>query len=184
MTKDDNKQKKTGFFDNFLWWKIDPEEIAFQVKNYQELSIMKSARGQAFLAALFSVAVTFIFVLFLEFDSSMLWDAAILFILGVFMYLGHRWAMIGGMLLWTLEKAYSLIDRPSGAFITLLWWALFMRFFYLAFKVESQRIKAKKAEKVKPTLGIVELEKLAELRDKGVITKEDFDKKKSEILGV
>lgn len=45
-------------------------------------------------------------------------------------------------------------------------------------------IEDKIAGKTSPNSGLNDLEKLQELKDKGIITQEEFDKKKSQILGL
>ncbi len=192
----ENKKKSQSIFTDFswlLWWQLDKDELQKQVEEYETLKITQSARGISLLFLLFSVVVTTGFVLFLNWDSSAFLDAFLFLILGFFIYKGHRWAMIGAMLLWTFEK-FSMfgefyLTTVSSILFSLLWWAIYMHAFYLAFKIEGLRAKAKK-EPVNANKTIIkgrnfdELERLAELKNKGVITEEDFNKKKGEILGL
>jgi len=64
--------------------------------------------------------------------------------LGAFIYFGHRWAMILGMILWTGEKALQLVSMfQTGHFANpigiLIFWGVFMHAMYLAFRVEQSR---------------------------------------------
>jgi len=194
----ENKKKSQSIFGWLLWWQLDKDELQRQVKEYETLKIYQSARGISLLFLLFSAVATTGFILFLNLDSSNFLDIFLFLILGFFIYKGHRWAMIGAMLLWTFEKLYMFIEQSSTIignpsftriFLPLLWWATYMHAFYFAFKVEGLRAKAKK-ELVNANKEIIkgrsfdELERLAELKNKGVITEEDFNKKKREILGL
>jgi len=71
----------------------------------------------------------------------------------------------------------------------LFFWTITMHFYYLAFKVEGLRAKDKKElinanNTIAERKSFDELERLAELKNKGVITEEDFNKKKRQILGL
>jgi glucosamine--fructose-6-phosphate aminotransferase (isomerizing) len=55
---------------------------------------------------------------------------------------------VTAMLLWTLDKAMSLpvaAVRPSSTVMLVIWWTTFMHAFYLAFRVEHARKKARPA---------------------------------------
>lgn len=149
------KKKDKSIFTDFswlFWWRLDKDELQKQVEEYETLKISQSARGISLLFLLFSAVVTTGFILFLDWDSSAFLDVFLFLILGFFIYKGHRWAMIGAMLLWTYEKFSILIFEDFSSptvkpfyhiFLSLLWWAVYMHFFYLAFRVESLRAKAK-----------------------------------------
>ena len=146
------KNKKTHHW--FFWWKVEEEELKNQVENYSTLKITHSARGQSVLCLLFSIVLTFLCISFgwLGADNSSYFDIIIFVILAFFIYRGHKWAMIGAMILWTFEKGYQIFDyfqnqassNSNGAFIlylAILWWAFYMSAFWLAFQTE---IKIKK----------------------------------------
>jgi tetratricopeptide (TPR) repeat protein len=67
--------------------------------------------------------------------------------LGYFIYRGHQWAMISAMLFWSGEKFYQIYAGLQNSatyhyfWFGLIWWAIYMRAFYLAFKVEKARRK-------------------------------------------
>jgi len=192
--------KKSNFFDWMLWWRIDKNELEKQVREYETLKITQSARGISLLMLLLSFTITLGFVLFLNWDSSGIFDAFLFLVLGFFIYKGHRWAIIGAMLLWSYEKLYMLYIQYQNAsvagssspspFPSLIWWAIYMHAFYLAFQVERLRAKERKEVRLcnqsdSPNYGyLTEIEKLADLKNKGIITEEDFNKKKKQILGV
>ncbi len=52
--------------------------------------------------------------------------------------------MIAAMVLWTAEKGLQLFPilqtgTVKSPFVVLIWWAVFMHAFYLAFRVEMHR---------------------------------------------
>lgn len=195
--KDEKKKKGGNLWSWLLWWNLDKNEIQAQADTYNSLKITQSARGISFLLLIFSAVVTVIFILFLNWDSSALFDAIAFLVLGYFIYKGHKWAMLGAMALWTYDKLFILFQQYETAsatggstpnpIITLIWWATYMHAFWLAFQVERLRSKTKKAAALNQSTSkhnLDDLEKLADLKSKGIITEEDFNKKKSEILGI
>jgi hypothetical protein len=67
-------------------------------------------------------------------------------VLSLFINLGHRWAMIGAMVLWTLEKTFVVLvglgPAHRGAPLVvgqLIWWCIYMHAFYFALRIEQQR---------------------------------------------
>jgi hypothetical protein len=66
-------------------------------------------------------------------------DPAAMLALAVFVHQGKRWAMIGAMLVWTVEKTLQIAGNPGFIFIGLPWWAAFMHAFYMALMVERRR---------------------------------------------
>ena len=72
-------------------------------------------------------------------------DAGLSILIAIFVYLGHRWAILVAMAWWTLEKTLSLVDLEhlnAGAAISqLVWWCVYMHAFWLAFRVERERRK-------------------------------------------
>lgn len=125
----------------FLWWQLDPDELHKQVEGYQSLKIHQSAKGQSLLLLIFSAAMNTALILFSILDSFVFLDVFLFLVLGFFIYQGHKWAMMGAMILWTLEKLLSLLE--VNPIISLIWWAVYMHAFYLAFKVENLRANLK-----------------------------------------
>lgn len=129
-----------------LWWHIDPSELDEQIAAYGTLSIFKSARGISTLCLSFSAALTIAFVAFRVVPASAYADVLLFFFLALFIYLGHRWAMIAAMLLWTAEKAIIAVSglgsiHPNGGMLIgqFFWWTAYMHPFYLSFRVEQKR---------------------------------------------
>lgn len=134
-----------------LWWKIEPEELQKNIVEYDTLRIYQSARGISLLLLLLAVILNIIGICVGQQNAWALVDAIVAFGLGVFIYRGHRWAMLLAMVFWTLDKAfniYRLANMPelhgSGYFVVanLIWWAVYMHAFYLAFIVEKEHIRA------------------------------------------
>jgi hypothetical protein len=144
--KKDAPKKKGGNW--LLWWKIDQAELDRQVSQYGSLGFIHSARGMSVLCLVLSCTITACAAFFGAFgmDSTAYFDVALFAVLALFIYLGHRWAMLGAMALWTLEKVLIIAQglgpthQVSGmAFGQILWWALYMHPFYFAFRIEQRR---------------------------------------------
>ncbi len=66
-------------------------------------------------------------------------------VLGTFILFGHRWAIVTTMLVWTYEKGYMIFTNPSKTRVKaaligqIIWWAFYMRTFYLALRIENER---------------------------------------------
>lgn len=137
--------KKNKFLSWIFWWRVDDNELTKQIKEYKKLGLFHSARKISALLFFFSALATASIVLALDLNRYTLIDALLMFLLGIFMYLGHRWAIIGAMIYWTYTKIYLTFPNPTGIqadfIISLVWWLAYMHFFYLAFKVEQERRK-------------------------------------------
>lgn len=179
-----------------LWWRLDQDELNRQIAEYHSLKITQSARGQSLLLLIFSACVTTLLIAFFSWSTDAFFDVFLALFLGYFIYKGHKWAIIGAMAYWSLAKAYLVFDgfqtspgkSSPSPIIHLVWWAIYMSPFYLAYKVEQARDKEKQShELIEVTTGskvgdLDKLEKLAELKDKGIITEEEFITKKKQIL--
>ncbi len=187
-----NKKKRGSFWPWLLWWRLDQNELDKQIAEYQSLKITQSARGQSFLFIIFSGLVTTILILFFNSSSANFVGVFISLLLGYFIYRGQKWAMITAMIYWSFNQLIqvykgiesyvinsgdpNLTSISSTILIHLLWWAIYMHAFYLAFTAERLR-KQNQAQIPKVFPKQNELEKLAELKDKGIITEEEFKKK-------
>jgi len=119
------------------------EEFEIQVKDYDSLSITKSKRGQAVLAISFFVCLTLIFAFF---DVVPMLDALVAVIvygiLSIFIYKGHRWAMVSTMFMWTLDKGYQMIQLEGKVIIgVFFWWLFLMSLLYSSILIENSRRK-------------------------------------------
>jgi hypothetical protein len=123
-----------------LWWRIDKGDLDKQVAQYDTLRF--PIRKVAAALLLLSATVT---MLAIDIDKLDLWsytDVMLLTILAVFIYFGHRWAMIGAMILWTVNKGIIAYDGIEHTIISLLLqvciWYIYMRVFYFSFRVEQE----------------------------------------------
>lgn len=123
----------------FLFWIINPDKLKQQVEQYNTLKIYQSARGVSFLWLIFSMIVSMFMISWHLMPVSAMADVALFLFFGFFIYLGYPWAMIGAMILWTVEKIYSVYTIRNSFVVQLIWWAIYMHYFYLAYRVERQR---------------------------------------------
>lgn len=132
---------KKGVASTFSW-KITKEELKYQLDNYGTLKITQSYKGISVLItlALLALSVVLGFFNFVTLED-VLYGLIIYLPILFFVYKGHRWAIVGLMLLWTFEKGYQLFT--AGNIIPLFWWAIIIPFFYKALKVENERKKLK-----------------------------------------
>lgn len=139
-TEEKKSKNSLGFL---TWWIVNDEKIKYQANNYYKLKL-GSYRTISALCLVFAAALTSLFVLFGSLPTSTYVDAALFLFLAIFVYLGHRWALVTTMILWTFEKGYAayeaMIDTKSSQVVMqIFWWAFFMNYFYKAFKVEQLR---------------------------------------------
>ena len=134
-------KSKNTFFNTLLWWKISKDELENQITNYDSLNIWNSSRKISFLLLLFSCILTLVLVLFEQLDTSAYCDVILFLLFGVFVFLGHRWAIVFSMLLWTFEKGSLLLSGKQSPIIQIIWWCIYMKPFYLALCVEYERRK-------------------------------------------
>ncbi len=124
-----------------LWWRISDEEVDRQVRSYDRLKLLQSARGLS-MVLLLAAALVMSFVIFFGGEGALDYiDVGLFGILAVLIYEAYRWAMLAAMVVWTADKVWSAID-PGGAamiVVAILWWAAYMRVFWLAFRTETRR---------------------------------------------
>lgn len=194
----ENKSKGDSIWNLLLWWKTDEQEINKQVEQYNKLSIFNSKKGRSFLL------LSLVTLLALVVGRGALLNVGLSFIIAFFVYKGNRWVMIGIMIWMTYFWFYRLytfiittsnngINRQIIPLIAVyFFWAIPMHIIFYALKVEQARTKQLKENKtvkeIKPEIkqnnNLSELEKLAELKDKKIITEDDFNRKKKELLGL
>ncbi len=127
-----------------LWWRVDAKAVEKQARQYRKLPFYETSRGQGALLLLLSAAISTAMILLASHNLYGLADVVLFLALAVFVYLGHRWAIIGAMVLWTLEKLIQLIavlyvHNYVMPFTTVLWWTIYMHVFYTALRVEQHR---------------------------------------------
>jgi hypothetical protein len=148
-------KKKFGW-DWIFWWRIDPAEPDIQVEQYETLRFWKAARKLSVACLAFSVCTVIAFIYFKLSDSIAYWDAGVFAVLAAFIYFGHRWAMIAAMILWTIDKGLFIAQgfdsgsAGSNPIMQIIWWAVFMHAFYLAFRVEQEKRKRNRENSALP----------------------------------
>lgn len=136
----DTKRSKKSALSTFLWWRPDPAEVERQVAGYSSLRVWQSARGISSLLCLFSATVTVLLGSYIHLSSgAIITEVTVWSTIAILMYRGYRWAFILGMALWTFEKASMLLSSGAAPIVQLIWWAIYMSAFFLAFKVEARR---------------------------------------------
>ena len=127
---------------------LNGQELDRQARDHKTLSFWKSARAGAVLCLVISMAITvaMIFFRFGGTDASAFVDVAIFAVLAIFIGFGRRWAMIGAMIVWTLEKTFTGIGMmqsgsSGAAFSQVIWLCFYMHAYYFAFRVEQRRRK-------------------------------------------
>lgn len=133
--------KKQNFFSKLLFWKLDESELEIQINQYDTLKGIKSWRKFASILTIAVIILTIAGSLVGLVSGTGAVIAGIIYT--PFAYLiwkGKKWALIVMMILWTLEKAGSVIDRPASVVIVLIWWDYFMRYYWGAYQVEKRRL--------------------------------------------
>ena len=148
MTETD-ESPKTSRWSWLLWWQIDQAKLEKQVTQYDTLEIRESMRGISVLCIAAIVALDVCFIAFGQTGSTYAADLyappVAMTVLAVFIYLGHRWAMLGAMIVWTAGKFFSVamgVGNTHGQgqlVLQIVWWCIFMHPFYFAFRVEQDR---------------------------------------------
>jgi ABC-type dipeptide/oligopeptide/nickel transport system permease subunit len=197
--KMESKKKKTSFLRWLLWWQIDQDELTTQVSSYHLLKVTQSIRGQSLLLLIFSACATTVSIAFFSSPIANFIEVVISLLLGYFVFRGHKWAMVGAMLFWSFEKfillydgfqSYSPDHSSPNPIIHIIWWAIYMHAFYFSFMVEKARDKEAQAQIAVSSASAVtvgdldELERLSEFKNKGIITEEEFNAKKKQILNL
>lgn len=87
----------------------EQRDLEYQIDNYEYLNIKESYRGQVILVFsglyIFSFLLSFFGLVAL---TDLLWSLVIYIPILFFIYKGHRWAIITMMVLWTIEKLYTI----------------------------------------------------------------------------
>ena len=126
-----------------LWWRLSEDEIVAQVLGYDALAFWQSARGlSSLLLAVAAAATSLVTVIAVGIDDSEPLDylpAAICAILAVLVWSGNRWAILAAMVFWTVDRALQplMSGRIELLILAVLWWAVYMHVFWLAFRTET-----------------------------------------------
>ena len=132
------KRKRTK-----IWsWNIDEVELKNQVENYRDLGIKKSYRGQSVLI----VSASMVFGLLISFQGDSVYITTV--ILGLilyvpilfFVYKGHRWAIVALMILFAIDKGFTIYEVGGTGIVSGLiisYWI--MGCFWKCLQVENER---------------------------------------------
>ncbi len=121
------------------WWQTDQAEIDEQARLYDAIGFRNSWRGWAVLCLALNGFITVVMAAVSAATFGSLLDVAVMAILALFIYRGHRWAMIGAMILCTIEKVFWIAAHPDTAVTAIIWWGFNIHVFYNAFRVEQRR---------------------------------------------
>jgi predicted membrane protein len=139
----EQKKKNLGYI-NWFNWKLEEKELKNQIENYNTLGFLKSLRKLSFALIIFSIIITLIFIAVGSLQTDAFVDVFIWAILAIFVYRGQKWAIIGAIILWTLEKGFQLYGFVEGGnsstlLLPILWWAIYMDVFWKTYRVEQER---------------------------------------------
>ena len=141
---------------NYWWsWSIGAEELDKQVRQYHELKFTQSYRGVCVLFFLIVMAWSLLLVIGANIFLGSAFPLSIVNViiglipygvLSIFVYKGHRWALIVLLIYWIVDKVTTTIDivrynpniSPLGSLVFL---AIGITFIVKALKVENARKK-------------------------------------------
>src|SRR5213592_3091779 len=116
MDQKENDQKQgNNIFSQLAWWSIDKAELEEQVNKYKLLGMTKSVRKISFLMILGLVLLNLIFVEKHIVVTEAYYLTAAYFSLALLIYKGFKFAMVITMVLWTLDKGFSLYQTAKIA---------------------------------------------------------------------
>lgn len=123
---------------------MTPEVLRDQVDNYKTLKVTQSYRGVTVLIfsglLLLSLILGYLGVFAL---SDAVLGVLIYIPVLLFVYLGHRWAMVLLMIFWTIDKVYTLyLSLQNGEgflYGAIIWWLVVTPYVYRALLVENER---------------------------------------------
>jgi len=150
MGEEKNKKQSESFWSwNLFKWSMGGVALKNQIENYNTLKFFSSARKSAVAIMIFSLVIGLILNLVkgsLATISEAWLDILLVFILAFFVYKGHKWAIIGAMIYWTIDRMYAVVnsfstERPGDIGIIFIWWTFYMSVFWKAYQVEKERKK-------------------------------------------
>ncbi|MCK4473655.1 zinc-ribbon domain-containing protein [Candidatus Parcubacteria bacterium] len=134
------KTEKLKHSANIFSWRINETELNYQVDNYSKLKITESYRGISVLITTALLGISILLALFNLYPLEEILYGLIIYVpILLFVYKGHRWAIVALMILWTFEKGYQFIE--VGGIMPLIWWVIITPYFYRVLKVENKRRK-------------------------------------------
>jgi len=146
-SEEKNKKQSESFWRNLFKWNMDEAALKNQIEHYNSLGFFSSARKVATFFLILSAIINSIFIIIKEIPGEAWLGFLLLLVLALFIYKGHRWAMIGAMIYWTYSKVIQVANSFSGEnpggdlFMAIIWWAIYMGAFWQAYQVERARSK-------------------------------------------
>jgi len=125
----------------------EARKVKRQVESYDTLGITQSARGRVVLlfGGLYALSIVLSFFDIIALGDLM-WSLIIYVPILIFVYKGHKWAMIALMILWVIEKvytAYLTVENQSGSvWGSIIWLIIGISVIAKALKVENARQEA------------------------------------------
>lgn len=139
------QQKKFGFLNSLLDWKLKGSALNEQIINYHALQPWKSYRKLSTILYIGSSLITFLLAEFIGLSRiEVIIIVALSLFLGVFAYFGNRWALILMIIFWTLDKGITIAQGfiGPGSWIGVFFiWAIFVSIFLKALQIENVRRK-------------------------------------------
>jgi hypothetical protein len=139
----DNKNKASSWS-----WNIEPDELKNQIDNYDKLKISESYKGISVLLVGGLLILSLILGYFeIVSISDVVYSLFIYIPVLFFVYKGHRWAIISLLVLWTIEKVFTLymsVENGGGVWGSIIWWLIVTPYIYRALLVENEKCKNKK----------------------------------------
>ena len=139
-----NSSPSLGFTPGFFQrWRLPSTSIDEQVALYNKAAWFKTARGASTIC-LTAVSLLYAGMIATRHALPMLaTDATLFLFLAFFCYQGRKWAFSAAMIMWTLEKLFSVMHARGhiAGFVTVqvVWWSVYMHIFYLGYVVEKRR---------------------------------------------
>ena len=127
-------------------WKIDEDDLKKQIDGYDTLKVTETYRGSAVLLVGGLLTLSLVLAYFGIFTSleDVLFSLVLYIPLLFFVYKGHKWAIITLLILWTIEKVFTLIYSVQEGYSpigSIIWFLAVAPIIYKAYVVERERTK-------------------------------------------
>jgi hypothetical protein len=113
---------------------LNSEKFKSQISDYYELGLTSSYRGQAALAIIIVVCLSFLLAYGTE--SYEYYGAFIYIPLAYFIYKGKKLALMLTAILYSLDQLYNIYSGGGGIW-PLIWWLVVVGILYRAYQVEK-----------------------------------------------
>lgn len=129
----------------WTWLFLDSEELKTQLQDYNSWNVFKSLRKLSVLFIAFYIIVNIVLVWLGHLRLNVIWPEMILWVvLAILVYFGKRWAIIGVMILWTLDTIYiAMHSNHINIIVPIVLWLIYMDIFWKTYQVETAKRKIK-----------------------------------------